>query len=51
MNKSDLIRALSKKTELTCNKAEEVVKKVFNRMANAIANGDRVEIRGFCSFF
>jgi integration host factor subunit beta len=51
MNKSDLIEALSKKTGLTCNKAEEVVTTVFNRMANTIADGDRVEIRGFCSFY
>ena len=51
MNKSDLIATLSKKTGLSCTKAEEVVKTVFNSMANAIANGDRVEIRGFCSFY
>jgi integration host factor subunit beta len=51
MNKSELIAALSKKTGLTFNKAEEVVITVFNSMANAMADGDRVEIRGFCSFY
>jgi integration host factor subunit beta len=51
MNQSDLITALSKKTGLTCNKAEEIVKAVFDSMANTMADGDRVEIRGFCSFY
>jgi len=50
MNKSDLIEALSKDTGLTIRKAEQVVKTVFNSMAKALANGDRVEIRGFGSF-
>jgi integration host factor subunit beta len=50
MYRSDLIEALSKDTGLTIGKAEEVVKTVFNSMANAFAHGDRVEIRGFGSF-
>ena len=50
MNKSDLIEALKKHTGLPIVKAEEVVKTVFNTMANALAKGDRVEIRGFGSF-
>ena len=51
MNKSDLVEALSKETGLTLTKAEEVVNTAFNGMANALADGDRVEIRGFCSMF
>ena len=50
MNKSDLIEALSKDTGLPKGKAEEVMKTVFNTMANALTNNDRVEIRGFGSF-
>ena len=50
MNKSDLIQALSRDAELPIGKAEEVVKTVFTAMANALAKGDRVEIRGFGSF-
>ncbi len=50
MNKSDLIEALSRDAELPIGKAEEVVKTVFNTMANALAKGDRVEIRGFGTF-
>ncbi len=50
MDKSHLIETLSKDTGLTIRKAEEVVKTVFNSMANALADGNRVEIRGFGSF-
>ena len=50
MNRSDLVEVLSKETGLTKRKPEEVVNKVFNGMANALAKGDRVEIRGFGSF-
>ena len=46
MNKSDLIETLSKDTGLPIRKAEEVVKTVFNSMATALTNNDRVEIRG-----
>ena len=51
MNKSDLIEALSRDAGLPISKAREVVKTVFNTTANALADGDRVEIRGLCSFF
>ena len=50
MNKLDLIIALKKETDLTKPEAEEVVNLFFNEMANALASGDRVEIRGLCSF-
>ena len=50
MNRSDVVEVLSKETGLTKRKAEEVVNRVFNGMANALAKGDRVEIRGFGSF-
>jgi integration host factor subunit beta len=50
MNKADLTKALSKDTGLPIRKAEEVVKAVLNSMANALADGDRVEIRGFGIF-
>ena len=51
MNKNDLIEALQNEAELTKNEAAAVVKLFFNEMANALANGDRVEIRGLCSFY
>ena len=51
MNKLDLIEALQNEAELTKNEAAAVVKLLFNEMSNALANGDRVEIRGLCSFY
>lgn len=51
MNKIDLIIALANKTGLTKSASESVVKLFFNEMSNALANGDRVEIRGLCSFY
>ena len=50
MTKSDLIEALSKAENLTKTKAEEVVNLLFDEMTNALAGGDRVEIRGLGSF-
>ncbi len=50
MNKSDLIEALSEGEDLTKTKAEEVVDLVFSDMTNALAAGDRVEVRGLGSF-
>ena len=51
MNKLDLTAALKNETELTKSEAAEVVNLFFNEMANALAKGDRVEIRGLCSFY
>ncbi|MFH0822968.1 MAG: HU family DNA-binding protein [Pseudomonadota bacterium] len=50
MNKSDLILNLAKETELPQRKAEEIVNLVFDTMSKALADGDRIEIRGFGSF-
>ena len=51
MNKLDLIAALKNEAELTKLEAATIVDLFFNEMANALAKGDRVEIRGLCSFF
>ena len=51
MNKIDLIRALKDSTHLSKSEAETVVNLFFDKMAEALAKGDRVEIRGLCSFF
>jgi integration host factor subunit beta len=51
MNKADLITALKNETDLTKSEAESVVDLFFTQMANALANGDRAEIRGLCSFY
>jgi integration host factor subunit beta len=51
MNKMDLIVALKNEAGLTKSEAASVVDLFFNEMANALAEGDRVEIRGLCSFY
>jgi integration host factor subunit beta len=50
MNKLQLIKALQNETDLTKSEAGAVVKLFFNEMANTLVKGDRVEIRGLCSF-
>ena len=51
MNKLELIQALKENNELSKSEAAAIVDRFFNEMANALAKGDRVEIRGLCSFF
>ena len=51
MNKVDLIQSLKESNHLSKSEAETVVNLFFNKMADALAQGDRVEIRGLCSFF
>ena len=51
MNKLDLTVALKNEAELTKSEAAAVVDLFFNEMANALAEGDRVEIRGLCSIY
>ncbi len=51
MNKADLITTLKNETDLTKSEAEAVVNLFFNEMANTLAKGNRVEIRGLCSFY
>jgi integration host factor subunit beta len=50
MNKADLIEALQNQAGILKKEAETVVNLFTNEIANALANGDRVEIRGLCSF-
>jgi integration host factor subunit beta len=51
MNKADLVEALRKEIELAKNKAKQVVEIFFDEITQALVNSDRVEIRGFCSFY
>jgi integration host factor subunit beta len=50
MNKSELVEALANEKDLTFKKSEEIVNIIFNSMAETLANGGRIEIRGFGSF-
>ena len=51
MNKRKLIETLKAESGLTQNEAATVVDLFFDEMSEALAGGDRVEIRGLCSFF
>jgi integration host factor subunit beta len=51
MNKLELIQALRDANGLSKIEAESVVNIFFNAMSDALANGDRVEIRGLFSIF
>ncbi len=51
MNKMELIDTLRFEAELTKLEAAAVVDLFFNEMANALAKGNRVKIRGLCSFY
>ena len=51
MNKLDLIETFKNETRLTTSEATAVVELFFNEMTAALAKGDRVEIRGLCSFY
>jgi integration host factor subunit beta len=50
MTKTELIEALSNEAGLTRSKGKEIVKVFFGEISNALANNDRVEIRGFGTF-
>lgn len=51
MTKSELIDVLSsKQTQLKYNDVELSVKAILEQMTNSLANGERIEIRGFGSF-
>ena len=51
MNKLELISILRAETNISKLEASKIIQIFFNSMADAMAKGDRVEIRGFCSFF
>ena len=50
MNKSELVEQLAAKKDISNKRAEEVVNLVFASMTEALAEGDRIEIRGLGSF-
>ncbi len=51
MNKIDLIKTLRTTTNISKIEATKVVELFFDQMTGALAKGDRVEIRGLCSFY
>jgi integration host factor subunit beta len=49
VNKLELIGALRNQTDLSKVEAAGVIELVFDMMTDALARGDRVELRGLCS--
>jgi len=51
MNKLELISTLKAEADLTKNESAAVVDLFFDEISATLASGDRVEIRGLCTFF
>jgi integration host factor subunit beta len=51
MNKADLIEELKNQNGFSRRQADQVVELFFKELTISLAGGDRVEIRGFGSFF
>ena len=50
LNKSELIRAISDKTGITQKDVDVIVKGYIEVVAEALKNGEKVAIPGFCSY-
>jgi len=51
MNKADLIQTLCTTNGLSKPEATKIVSIFFEQMATTLEKGNRVEIRGLCSFY
>ena len=51
MNKLELIETLRDECPISKKEAATIVEIFFDKISTALAEGDRVEIRGLCSFF
>ena len=51
MNKLELISRLRNTCQISKNEAATIVDLFFGKISDALSEGDRVEIRGLCSFF
>ena len=51
MNKIELINALKNECMILKKEAATIVDLFFDKISSALSEGDRVEIRGLCTFF
>lgn len=51
MNKIELVKILKEQTDISKTEAATVVDLIFDSMAETLAKGERVEVRGLCSFY
>ena len=50
MNKTDLVNVVAAETELCKKEVEAVINATFNAVANALKDGDKVQLIGFGTF-
>lgn len=50
MTKADLVEQIASRIELSKKESEHIVNTVFRSIVQALADGDKVELRGFGSF-
>ena len=50
MNKSELIKVVAEKADITAKDAGQVVSAVFDSIAESLANGEKVQLIGFGAF-
>jgi integration host factor subunit beta len=50
MTRADLIYQLALQKGISSAVAERIILTILDSMADALSSGDRIEIRGFCSF-
>jgi len=51
MNKIELINALKNECKISQKEAATIFDLFFDKISSALAEGDRVELRGLCTFF
>jgi integration host factor subunit beta len=51
MNKLELIDTLRGECSISKKEAATIIELFFGKISEALAEGDRVEIRGLCSFY
>ena len=51
MNKLELIKTLRNECQISKKEAATIIDLFFGKISEALAGGDRVEIRGLCSFY
>ena len=51
MNKLELINTLKNEGRISKKEAATIVDLFFSKISTSLAEGDRVEIRGLCSFY
>ena len=51
VNKLELIATMKNECQISKKEAAAIVDIFFDQISTALAEGDRVEIRGLCSFF